>query len=136
MLMRHGYHFAKVSSHEQIIESNKAEYYKVLGCTQTTWKTDREDVSEWILFFLTVIKMQTIRAVELIRQDNFEQLLSEKQLTVWNCILSSPNELGRMSISEATGIPAITVESVIRKLLSMNKIIKLGQGRATRYRKT
>jgi Fic family protein len=135
MMMRSGYHFAKTASHEQVIESNKAEYYKVLNYTQTTWKTDREDVSRWILFFLNIVKAQATKAIELVKRDNFEQLLSEKQLAVWNYISSSPEKSGRKDIAEATGIPAVTVESVVRKLLNMNKIIKLGQGRATKYRK-
>jgi Fic family protein len=136
MLLRSGYYFAKIASHEQIIESNKAEYYKVLNYTQTTWKTDNEDVLEWLLFFLNVVKVQSLKAIELMKQDIFEQLLSEKQLAVWNYILSvSPREFGRKEIAEATNIPAVTIESIFRKFLSMNKIMKLGQGRATRYRK-
>jgi Fic family protein len=136
MLLRSGYYFAKITSHEQIIESNKAEYYKVLNYTQTTWKTDHEDMIRWILFFLNVIKVQSLKVTELMKQDVFEQLLSEKQLAVWNYILSAPQkEFNRKEIAEATNIPAVTVESIFKKFLNMNKIIKLGQGRATRYRK-
>jgi Fic family protein len=137
MILHHGYHFAKIMSHEQIIEANKAEYYKVLNYTQKTWKTDSEDISEWILFFLTVVKTQAQKVLEIMNRDNFEQLLSEKQLTVWNYILSlEGGEFRRKNVIAATNIPAITVESIIKKFLNMNKITKLGQGRATRYRKT
>jgi Fic family protein len=135
MLLRHGYHFTKITSHEQIIEANKAEYYKMLNYTQKTWKTEHEDVSEWILFFLTVVKTQAQKVIEIMNKDNFEQLLSEKQLTVWNYILSlDDREFSRKDVIAATNIPAITVESIIKKFLNMNKITKLGQGRATRYR--
>jgi Fic family protein len=135
-LLRHGYHFAKIISHEQIIEANKAEYYKVLNYTQKTWKTDQEDVSEWILFFLTVVKTQAQKVIDIINSDNFEQLLSEKQLAVWNYILSlDGGEFSRKNVIAATNIPAITIESIIKKFLNMNKITKLGQGRATRYKK-
>ena len=62
-------------------------------------------------------------------RDNFEQLLSEKQLMVWNYILSlEVGEFNRKDIIAATNIPAITVESIIKKFLNMNKITKLGQG--------
>jgi Fic family protein len=135
MLLRHGYHFTKITSHEQIIEGNKAEYYKVLNYTQKTWKTEHEDVSEWILFFLTVVKTQAQKIIDIMNRDNFEQLLSEKQLVVWNYILSlDGREFGRKDVIAATNISAITVESIIKKFLNMNKITKLGQGRATRYR--
>jgi Fic family protein len=136
MLLRGGYYFTKITSHEQIIEANKAEYYKVLNYTQKTWKTESEDVSEWILFFLTVVKTQAQKVIKIMSSDNFEQLLSEKQLAVWNYILNlEGGEFSRKDVIAATNIPAITIESIIKKFLNMNKIMKLGQGRATRYRK-
>jgi hypothetical protein len=62
-------------------------------------------------------------------------LLSEKQLQVWNFILSlQGKEFSRKSVAEALHMPAITVESIIRKFLEMKKITRLGQGRATRYK--
>ncbi|MDR2464512.1 MAG: hypothetical protein LBD36_02820 [Holosporales bacterium] len=135
MLLRSGYFFTKITSHEQVIESNKAEYYKVLNYTQTTWKTDHEDLSQWILFFLRIVKIQAQKVIEIMQKDNFEQLLSEKQLIVWNCILRlQGTEFSRKDIIAATGITAVTVESIIKKFLNMNKIMRLGQGRATRYR--
>ncbi|MDR2598187.1 MAG: Fic family protein [Holosporales bacterium] len=135
MLLRNGYFFTKITSHEQIIESNKAEYYRVLNHTQTTWKTEHEDLSEWILFFLEIIRTQAQKIIEIMEKDNFEQLLSEKQLVVWSYILGlQGGEFSRRDVISGTGITAITVESIIKKLLAMNKIIRLGQGRATRYR--
>jgi Fic family protein len=135
MLLRNGYDFARITSHEQIIESNKAEYYKTLNYTQTTWKTDHEDVSQWIVFFLEVVKAQAQKVFELLKQDNFERLLSVKQLEVWHFVLSlQGKEFCRKDLAEALQMPAITVESIIRKFLKMKKITKLGQGRATRYK--
>ncbi|MDR1289394.1 MAG: hypothetical protein LBJ77_03340, partial [Holosporales bacterium] len=43
-------------------------------------------------------------------------------------------EFSRKDVIAGTGITAITVESIIKKFLNMNKIIRLGQGRATRYK--
>ncbi|MDR1333391.1 MAG: Fic family protein [Holosporales bacterium] len=135
MLLRSGYFFTKLASHEQVIEANKAEYYKVLNHTQTTWKTDHEDLSEWILFFLEVVKIQSQKVIEVMTQDNFERLLSEKQLVVWNYILRLHGaEFSRKDVISGTGITAITVESIIKKFLNMNKLTRLGQGRATRYK--
>ncbi|MDR2464160.1 MAG: Fic family protein [Holosporales bacterium] len=135
MLLRSDYLFTKIASHEQIIEANKAEYYKVLNYTQTTWKMNNEDVSQWILFFLKIVKTQAQKAIEFMRNDNFEQLLSAKQLVVWEYILSlHGKEFSRKDVIEATGMVAVTVESVIKKFLNMNKITRLGQGRAARYR--
>jgi Fic family protein len=135
MLLGNGYLFTQIVSHEQFIEANKAEYYQVLNYTQTTWKTDKENMSQWILFFLKIVRAQAQKAVEFMMNDNFEQLLSEKQLAVWDYILSlHGQEFSRKSVIAATGIAAATVESIIKKFFNMNKITKLGQGRATRYK--
>jgi Fic family protein len=135
MLLRSEYLFTQIASHEQIIEANKAEYYKVLNHTQTTWKTDNEDVSQWILFFLKIVRIQAQKAIAFMTSDNFEQLLSSKQLTVWDYILSlHGKEFSRKNVVDATGIVPVTVESILKKFLNMNKITRLGQGRAVRYR--
>jgi Fic family protein len=135
-LLRNGYEFAKIASHEKIIESNKAEYYRVLNYTQKAWKTDREDVSQWLIFFLEIVKTQALEGLRLLQEDDFESLLSEKQALVWTYILSlNGAEFSRKSIREAIDLPARTAESIVKKFLDMNKITKLGQGRAARYRK-
>ncbi len=44
MLLQNGYEFARLASHEQLIEAHKAEYYLALNKTQKTWKTAQEDI--------------------------------------------------------------------------------------------
>jgi Fic family protein len=137
MLLHNEYLFTRIISHEQIIETNKIEYHSVLNYTQTTWKTNCEDVSQWILFFLKIVKTQAKKIVEIMQTDNFEQLLSEKQLVVWNYILSRQGEkFSRKDVMAATSIAGVTIGSIIKKLLNMNKIMQLGQGRATAYKQT
>jgi Fic family protein len=135
MLLSHGYLFTQIASHEQIIEADKAEYYRILNYTQNTRKTDDEDVSQWVLFFLKIVKAQAKKAVEFMVNDNFEQLLSEKQLIVWDYILSlHGKEFSRKDVIAATSIVAVTVESIIKKFFNMHKITRIGQGRAIRYK--
>ena len=132
LLLKSGYEYTPYISHEKIIEDNKAEYYVALNKTQTTWKKKKEDVSAWVLFLLECIFKQSELALQLITQESVEEFLSEKQLQVWKFALSRET-FQRADVIKATQLKARTVEQSIKKLLDMNKIKKLGQGKATRY---
>jgi Fic family protein len=135
MLLQQGYLFASVISHERIIENNKLDYYLALNKTQVTWKTDQEDISVWLLFFLKCIATQSQQALKIIAGDNIEYLLSEKQRTLWQWIIANgATEFSRKDAVAALGFPERTVESIIKKLLDLKRLERLGQGKATRYR--
>ncbi len=134
MLLQHGYLFASVVSHERIVETNKLDYYLALNRTQNTWKTDAEDISPWLLFFLKCIKSQSNQALKIMEGDNIEYLLSEKQLALWQWVSSHGTTFSRKDAVEALGFPKRTVESIIKKLLDLKRITRLGQGKATKYK--
>lgn len=134
LLLQSGYGFAKVVSHEKIVEDNKAEYYLALNKTQQTWKTEQEDISQFLLFFLEVMQTQSTGALAIMEGDNIEAMLSAKQLELWRWIGQlGGREFTRKDAIEALGYPPRTVESIIKKLLDMKRIRKIGTGRATRY---
>lgn len=134
MLLQQGYLFAQIVSHERIVESRKLDYYLALSKTQATWKTDTEDITPWLLFFLGVIKSQSDQALKIIQGDNIEYLLSEKQLALWNWALERNEPFGRKDAVEALGFPERTIESIIKKLVDLKRLERLGQGKATHYR--
>ena len=136
MLLQHGYDFARVASHEQIIEENKADYYAALNQTQQTWKTDDEDLCPWVLFFLRVVLLQGERSLKLAEKqsNNLEWELSVKQQTVWDWIQLQSKEFTKTMVIEGTGINIRTVEETIKKLIKIGKVQRLGQGRGVRYR--
>lgn len=134
MLLQLGYNFTKFVSHEAIIESNKVDYYLALNKTQSTWKNDEEDVLPFIRFFLNVVNSQSTKALNLIEEDNIEYSLSDKQLALWDWINQIDGEFTRKKAVEALSFPERTVESIIKKLLDINRIERLGSGKATRYR--
>jgi Fic family protein len=136
MLLQHGYLFAQVVSHERIVEANKADYYLALNKTQNTWKTEAENITPWLMFFLNVIKAQSSQALKIIERDNIEYLLSEKQLALWNWANERKSEFSRKDAIEALRFPPRTVESIIKKLVVLNRLDMLGQGKATRYKLT
>jgi len=135
MLLHHGYAFTTVASHEKVVEENKADYYLALNRTQRTWKTETEDMSPWLNFIFDVFSKQAENALRLLEDDQTELLLSEKQLALWQWVNGLPDGTfsPRMAV-EALAIPARTVEQIIKKLVSMNKLDRMGQGRGTRYR--
>jgi hypothetical protein len=61
-------------------------------------------------------------------------LLSEKQLTLWNWANERALEFSRKDAIEALGFPGRTVESIIKKLVDLKRLSRLGQGKATRYK--
>lgn len=134
MLLQQGYLFTQIVSHEHIIEANKMDYYLALNKTQSTWKTASEDITPWLQFFLNIIKSQSTRALKIIEGDNIEYLLSEKQLLLWNWIVEQSTEFSRKDAVKALGFPERTIESIIKKLVMLKRLQRLGQGKATRYR--
>lgn len=134
LLLRAGYLYMPYVSHEQIIEQRKDEYYRTLRASQATFGTEHESITPWLIFFLGVIEEQGVRAIALLESEYLEDILSKKQLEVWNYI-SRIEEVSAGDIVEYTGIARPTVNQVLGKLLGLGKIKRIGQGRATRYKK-
>ena len=133
ILLREGYEFTEVVSHEKCIEGRKADYYLALNRTQRSWKTASEDLSEWLVFFLEIVYEQARGAIRILADDGSENLLSEKQWEVWNWARAT-GDFSRKTAVESLRMPPRTVESAIKKLLDLKKIERFGEGRATRYR--
>lgn len=133
MLLQQGYAFASLVSHEKLIEQGKADYYLALNKSQKSWKGKQEDVSFWLLFIFDIFYQQAQAAQNILESDQFEYLLSGKQMAFWQWA-KPQGEFSRKSAIEALGFAARTVEEITKKLLAMKKLERLGQGRATRYR--
>ncbi len=134
LMLQHGYDFTALVSHERLIESRKADYYLALNRTQGSWKSKKEDITPWLSYFLSIVKAQADEAIALIEEDNIEALLSEKQLALWQWA-QARNEptFSRKDAVEALEFPARTVEAIIKKLLELKRLKRIGEGRATRY---
>lgn len=135
VLLKQGYGFSKYVAHERLIEQTKVDYYMALRKATNTWKTDKENISPWLFYFLEILTNQGSKAMLLTKQKSVENLLSENQFKVYNLFLENNlNLLGRKEIAEKTGISIKTVEAVIGRLIELKKIQKQGQGRATKYK--
>ncbi len=130
MLLQQGYSFASLVSHEKLVEQSKAEYY--LALNKKSWKTDDENISPWLLYIFDIFQQQAREAQLLLENEQFEYLLSEKQLRFWQWVRQQ-DVFSRKTAVDALGFAPRTVEDMSKKLLGMKKLKRLGQGRATRY---
>lgn len=132
LLLRSGYQFVQYVSHEQIIERRKDEYYLALRKSQETFKTDRDSISPWLNFFLSVVKEQATKALSYLEEEKVEDNLSPKQYEVWKHV-SSVGEAAPGEIVKATGIALGTVRQALNSLVELGKVKRVGRGRGTRY---
>ena len=54
--------FTGLVSHEKLIEARKANYYLALNKTQSSWKSDNENIYPWLVYFLDIVKHQAKEA--------------------------------------------------------------------------
>jgi Fic family protein len=135
ILLKDGYNFTRLVSHERLVEQRKADYYLALNKAQSSWKSDNEDISEWVRFFLEIVRGQATKALAIIEGDRVEHLLSVKQLALWQWAQSiTQTEFSRKDAIEALGFPPRTIEASIKKLVELKRFERIGAGRSTRYR--
>lgn len=134
LLLRAGYAYMPYVSHEQIIEQQKDAYYIALRQSQATFKMETQSIESWLVFFLGIVFKQGERAIILLEGEQLEDILSKKQFEAWKYI-SSLDDVSAGDIAKHTNIARPTINQVLEKLLMLGKIKRIGQGRATRYRK-
>jgi len=134
LMLQSGYEYMPYVSHEKFIEDNKSDYYLALRKSQGNWKKRIEDITPWMIFFLTVLRDQAKMAIEINESERVELLLSEKQLKVWQ-YFGEHEYVTSKDIRENLGIREATVLQILNKLLDIKKIERLGMGRGVRYRK-
>ena len=135
LLLKEGYAFMPYVSHEKLIEDQKINYYHALRESQKTFKTTDENITPWLEFFLPIILAQAQEAIGLINNETIERLLSPKQLAIWQ-YLQEHKQATRRDIAAHTGIAEATINQTLKKLLSLKRIERIGEGAGTRYKIT
>src|SRR5438552_13021034 len=69
LLLQQGYLYMPYVSHEKLIEDNKSVYYVALRKSQQTFKTNGEDITPWLEFFLSMLLKQSHMAIDLLSQE-------------------------------------------------------------------
>ena len=136
LLLQSGYSYVPYVSLEEIIEDRREAYYLSLRGSQRHHKTEREDISTWILFLLEALLTQAEAARRLIEDKDPEQVLSERQISVLR-LFDDHKMLSPTTIFERLEeqLPMPTVKQSLARLVKLQLIKRVGQGRATRYRK-
>lgn len=78
LLLQAGYLYMPYVSQEKLMEDNKNDYYGALRQTQKSFGTPKETLTPWLTFFLAVILQQSQQALELLRKEDLEKILSPK----------------------------------------------------------
>lgn len=134
MMLQFGYNFVPYVSLEEIIENRQSEYYLSLRQTQKNHKTKNEDITPWLEFFIEVVLEQVEKALDILAENENEKLLSELQKKVYE-MFKTNRELKVSEIHKKTKIPLPTVKQIVARLTELKLIEKIGQGRATRYKR-
>lgn len=133
LLLQAGYLYMPYVSHEKLIENQKPQYYLALRKSQRTFKKGAGDIAPWLKFFLDLILAQSKEAINLMSGENIEDILSNKQIAIWQ-YLQSVDEATNQQIAKVTGIAYATVRQTLSKLLELKKVERIGMGRSSRYR--
>jgi Fic family protein len=136
LLLQSGYSYIPYVSLEEIIEDRREAYYLSLRGAQRHHKTEREDITTWILFLLDVLLSQAEAARSLVERHEPEQALSKRQLEVLQLFddrsILAPKDMLDLLKGQT---PMPTIKQAIGRLVKLGLIRRIGLGRATRYRK-
>lgn len=99
-------------------------------------KTEHEDITPWVEYFLGVLLEQAERARKLMESDQPEKLLSEKQMQIYR-LFEDDKELAVADINKLMKdkIPQSTIKQALSRLVSLKLLERIGQARSTRYKK-
>ncbi len=134
LLLQAGYLYMPYVSHEKLIEDQKPQYYMALRQSQRTFKRGVGNIGPWLEFFLNIILTQSKEAISLMNGENIEDILSNKQIAVWQ-YLQQVDEATPKEIAKKTKVAYATVRQTLSKLVDLKKIERIGLARSTRYRK-
>ncbi len=133
LLLKAGYEYIPYVSLEEIIEEKKDDYYHSLRQTQKLHKTEHENITSWINFFLDVLLEQANKAKDLMENDDPTKLLSPRQNEIY-ILFDTLKSISVMEIGDKlTHIPEVTIKQALSRLVSLKLIERIGLGRATRY---
>ena len=133
LLYQNGYIVGKYISLEKLIERTKDNYYDALHKSSQGWMEDVNDYEAFVKYILGIItaayrdffdRAQIVEEKKVSKPDRIEELIK--------------NHLGTITKSEIVdatpGISTTTVQRTLTDLVKAEKIIKIGNGRYTKYK--
>ncbi|MEA3476668.1 MAG: Fic family protein [Bacteroidota bacterium] len=134
LMMRQGYYFIQYVSFENVIESSKDKYYRVLMDGQQNRYKDNERINAWILYFMQCLIALTERLDA--KYKTFSRLktaLNKRQQQVLDYIRDNePAQVG--DIDKALGeYSRNTLKKDLAYLVQEKLLLKTGERKGTRY---
>lgn len=133
LLYQNEYIVGRYISLEKLIEHTKDNYYEALQESSKEWMEDKNDYAPFVEYILGMItaayreffdRAQIVEEKKMSKPDRIEELIK--------------NHLGTITkaeIVDATpGISTTTVQRTLTELVKAEKIIKIGNGRYTKYK--
>ena len=132
LLCQKGYDVGKFISIEKLIADNKELYYESLQQSSTSWHECQNDYMPFVLYMLTTI-IVAYRELDERAKLAFAEGLSKTE-RVREVIRDKIGKISKAEIMQkCPGISQKTVERALAELLDEGKIIKIGDGRYTKY---
>ena len=132
LLYKAGFDAGKYISFEEQINKTKGYYYEALRKSSISWHENQNDYFFFVEYFLTTLftcykeldkRFATVNSKKINKTSRIEA-------TILNSILP----ISKKEISDILpDVSVTTIESVLSKMIKENKIVKIGEGRNTRY---
>lgn len=135
LLLKNGYTYVPYVSLDEIIEERKIDYYLALRKTQSKHKTENEDITPWLNFFLDALLEQIKRAKAIMEEDQPEKLLSEKQLAIYQLFQTKTLSISEIEKMLNKSIPMPTIKQALSRLVDLKLIERIGVTKGARYKK-
>jgi len=130
LLRKNHYHWIQYVSLEHEIEHQKNEYYRVLRSCQAN--RPNEDVTEWVLFFLSCLKNVHVSLMNKLEMHGTVQQLSKREKSILVLVETYPG-IQSGAITEKLNINISSVKRALADLVEKKLIEKDGVGRGTGY---
>ncbi|KPL09264.1 MAG: MarR family transcriptional regulator [Bacteroides sp. SM23_62] len=130
LLLKHGYKWIQYVSFEHEIEYRKKEYYTELRKCQA--QRPGEDVTSWVLFFLSTLKNIQSQLMEKLERTGVEARLSPREKSILAFLSDHPGSKSG-AVAARLNIPNPTVKRIMRDLVTKNLIEVFGTGPGTNY---
>ena len=134
LLYKNGYEAGKYVSFEEQINNYKAYYYEALKQSSQGWDTNENDYFPFIENFLSTLYMCYKELDKRFAVLNGRKITKKARIEA--TVLNSLTPLSKAEICKILpDVSPTTVEAVLGAMVKSGSILRMGQGRATRYLK-
>ncbi len=133
LMLKLGYSFIHYVSFEKVIEDRKKEYYQNLMECQKHRYSDKENISQWIVFFLDSIENLVMRLQTKLNQQTINLNINPRQKQILEYIKSNQGIKIAEICKNFNDISRATIKVDLKTLINKNLISSSGQGRGTYY---